>query len=123
MAHEDVAAGAAFTDVTDLPDGEAARACAPLDKASGGAADTERGTIVWHTDEKAVDSPAVRREVTAWLDDVAQQDGGEAIVSPYSAEDATQVNIGEGTAYATVASTTSRRGRDPGARRGPGEVG
>ncbi len=65
-----VAAGSGFTEVTDLPDGEAARAYALLDPSG---ADVESGTIVWRTDGAAVSSHEVRAEVTGWLDEVAAQ--------------------------------------------------
>ena len=95
-----VAAGSGFTDATDLPDGESARAYALLD--SPDSTKTENGTIVWRTDGAAVDSPAVRSEVSSWLDKVAATDGVEQVISPYSEQGAAQVNTARSTAYATV---------------------
>jgi len=97
-----VSVGTAFTDVTDLPDGEAARAYALLDQISADASDTESGTIVWRADDAAVDSSGVREEVSGWLEEVAAEDGVRAVVSPYSDLGAAQLSLSENTAYATV---------------------
>ena len=93
------AAGSGFTDIADLPDGEAARAYAMLDQP--GAPHTEAGTIVWRTTD-AIDSPTVRGEVSRWLSELADTSGVEEIVSPYTEQGARQVNTAEHTAYATV---------------------
>ena len=99
-------AGTAFTEVTDLPDGEAARAYALLDEVSGDTGpETTSGTIVWKTDGADVDSTGVRTEVSSWLEDVAATEGVETVVSPYTEQGAGQLNAGENTAYATVAVT------------------
>jgi RND superfamily putative drug exporter len=104
LAGSVLVAGTAFTDVSDLPDGEAARAYALLDQASGDSGPaTERGTIVWRTDDAAVDSAHVREQVNGWLDEVAGTEGVVAVVSPYTDQGAAQINVVENTAYATVA--------------------
>ena len=93
------AAGSGFTDVTDLPDGEAARAYALLEQPD--TPETKNGTIVWRTDGAAVDSPQVRAEVGEWLSAVESADGVVQVVSPYG-EQGSQLNAAEDTAYATV---------------------
>ena len=101
-----LSAGTAFTDVTDLPDGEAARAYARLDRVSGDSGpETKSGTIVWRTDDAGVDAAEVRAEVSGWLDDVAATGGVVTVVSPYTEQGAAQLNADVNTAYATVAVT------------------
>ncbi len=104
LAGSVVAAGTGFTEVTDLPDGEANQAYALLDQA-GGTTETENGRIVWHTEDTAVDDPQIRSEVTRLLDDVSAMPGVEAVVSPYSEAGSAQINAGADTAFATVALT------------------
>jgi len=96
--------GSGFTDVTDLPGGEASTAYLLLDQASGGgsSADSQSGKIVWHTEDGAVTSPRVRSEVSGWLTKVAQVPGVESVTSPYTPAGAAQVGAAGDTAFATV---------------------
>ncbi|MEU4650334.1 MMPL family transporter [Nocardia fluminea] len=98
------AAGSGFTDVADLPDGEASRAYSLLDQGAGEPT-TISGKIAWHTDGAVVDSDPVRSEVSTWLRQVADQPGVTAVVSPYAQAGAAQLSQAENTAYASVEMT------------------
>ncbi|GAA2519745.1 MMPL family transporter [Winogradskya humida] len=95
-----LSAGTAFTDSTNLPDSEPAKAYSLL--AQGSSADTEQGTIAWRTTGAGIDDDAVQRRITAMLDEVAALPGVESVVSPYGKAGAAQISAGSDTAYAIV---------------------
>ena len=102
-----LAAGTAFTESTNLPDSGSTTAYSVLARArsaaqSASAAATVTGNVAWHTKGVAVDSPTVQKEAQAMLAEVAALPGVEAVVSPYDAAGARQINPSAGTAYASV---------------------
>ncbi|MFI6226946.1 MMPL family transporter [Micromonospora echinospora] len=97
-----VGVGTAFTDVTDMPDSESATAHSVLAEAGDGQPATTSGNIVWHSTGAAVTSPAVRAEMTALLDRVADVPGVQQVVSPYDTAGVGQLNASANTAYARV---------------------
>jgi len=100
--------GSKFTDSTELPNSESATAYSLLAEAgqqSDSTGGTVTGNIAWHTDGVAVDAPAVRKEFTALLDQVATLPGVQAVVSPYDAAGARQLNAPANTAFASVVLT------------------
>ena len=101
-----VGLGTNFRTAAELPDSESSTEYALLAEAGGGSGSgAQDGKIVWQTQGVAVDDPAVRSEVTAMLDTIAQEPGVEAVVSPYTEQGATQLNAQESTAYASVSVT------------------
>ncbi|GAA2154996.1 MMPL family transporter [Glycomyces rutgersensis] len=104
LAAAALSAGSAFTDVADLPESESSQAYALLAQAGAGSG-TENGTIVWRTDDTAIDDPTVQNQVASMLAAVAAEPGVEAVVSPYGEGAEAQIDTAEHTAYATVALT------------------
>src|SRR5205807_9589051 len=62
----------------------------------------DQDTIVWHTSEGTVDSPAVRGVMTGVLSRVATMPHVVAVVSPYAARGSGQVSHDGATAFAIV---------------------
>jgi RND superfamily putative drug exporter len=95
------AAGRNYSTNFTLPGTESQRAQNLLTgefKTQGG----DQDTIVWHTSQGTVLSPAVRRPMTALLAQVATMPHVVMVVSPYSSRGAVQISKDQRTAFATV---------------------
>lgn len=96
-----VAAGSAYSNDYDAHGTESGRATALLQEGFHGlGGDTD--TIVWHTADGSVRSPATERDVTAMLDEVAALDGVAAVTGPYGDRGAARISADDRTAYAVV---------------------
>ncbi|GLY05456.1 MMPL family transporter [Actinoplanes sp. NBRC 101535] len=98
-----LAGGTAFTDSADLPDSESATAYALLAESTGQAgADTESGTVVWHTGGTSVDAANVKKDVAGMLARIEALPGVQGVVSPYDKAGSGQLSTATNTAYARV---------------------
>ncbi|WP_380161970.1 MMPL family transporter [Kineococcus sp. R86509] len=103
-----LSAGDGFTNASSSSATESSRASslmasAGLPSGNGG------GKIVWHSNGASVQDPAVQTEVSAALTKIADLPGVAAVTNPYTQPEtaATQLNASAGTAYATVAITST----------------
>ncbi|KNB51231.1 MMPL family transporter [Streptomyces caatingaensis] len=106
-------AGSAYSDDYRLPGTESGRAAALLERdfpARGG-----DDTIVWHTDDGTVRTPAVEQRMTAALREIAALPGVTAVGDPYRAGAGDGAISRDGrTAYATLTFTETAGDPDAG---------
>ena len=92
---------AAYSNTFTVPGTDSTTALNLLTKAAPAAAG-DQDTIVWHTESGTVQAPAVRRHITAMLDQVATAHEVTAVTSPYTPAGAAQISKDSTIAYATV---------------------
>ncbi|MFI2368855.1 MMPL family transporter [Streptomyces sp. NPDC018833] len=94
-------AGSAYSSDYGVPGTESGRATALLEEGFDGRVG-DGNTVVWHTENGSVRSPAVEQRVSAMLDRVAGLDGIASVTSPYGSQGALQISADGRTAYAVV---------------------
>jgi putative drug exporter of the RND superfamily len=95
-------AGSAFSDSSQLPASDSAKAYSLLARAGNDAAKVTTGTIVWDTRSGSALSPAASSRIVPMLTSVAKVQGVKGVISPFTAAGANQVSADSRTAYATV---------------------